>query len=182
MRTEPSVGVVVASQPQLITLKAVLATILTIVHGHVAHRFLLRQLDREPLLALGPWIALVFEPGLLHINPIGITLIACLLLRIIMFTNKVHSMQTGRTDPWRSSCWLLLTACWVSVAGAWAMMAMFHENLPSMYVDAAPATSKCDFIQPLPSLPKGDCVGISVYAILIAVHSLVWQFISAAVL
>jgi hypothetical protein len=50
------------------------------------------------VLTLGAWVPLVFEPA--HTDPFGVALIACLLLRIIMFTNKVHSMQTGGTGEW----------------------------------------------------------------------------------
>ena len=69
------------------------------------------------LLTLGAWVPLAFKPP--HADPFGIALVACLLLRIIMFTNKVHSMQTGGTDSWCSSCWRVLTACWVCIAGLW---------------------------------------------------------------
>jgi hypothetical protein len=51
------------------------------------------------LLTLGAWVPLAFKPP--HADPFGIALVASLLLRIIMFTNKVHSMQTGGTDCWR---------------------------------------------------------------------------------
>ena len=69
------------------------------------------KLVAPPLLTLGAWAPLVFEPRVLSTDPFGAALVACLLLRIIMFTNKAHSMQTGGTDLWRSWCWLLLAAC-----------------------------------------------------------------------
>ena len=60
------------------------------------------------------------------------------------------------------------------------MMAAYHVYLPTMYVQTAPATARCDFIRPLSSLPWMDCLGLCAYAICLAAHSYIWQSISAA--
>jgi Leucine-rich repeat (LRR) protein len=128
-----------------------------------------------PLLVLGQWIPLVFH--IPHTEPLSVALVACLLLRITMFTNKIDSMQTGGTDPWRSSCWLLFAACWVAVGAFWATVAVYHDYIPTIYVNTASPTARCDFIRPL-LLPWADCVALCVYAICLAVHALIWRIIS----
>jgi hypothetical protein len=123
-----------------------------------------------PLLVLGAWVPLAFKVS--DTDPFGVALVASVLLRIVMFTNKVHTMQKGGTDLWSSPCWILLAVSWLSLAGVWAMMAAYAQFLPTMYVDSAPYTARCDFLRPL-QFPSEDGAGLCLYSLLLAAHCLV---------
>ena len=73
---------------------------------------------------------------------------------------------------------MLLSACWLSIAGIYGTMAFYHDYLPTMFVHTAP-TSLCNMIKPLPSLQIGHCAMLCIYAILLAIHSLIWRSITS---
>ena len=125
-----------------------------------------------PVLVVGAWAALAVGVPL-HTDPLGVALVACLLLRIIMFTNKVHSMQSGGTDLFRAACSVVLVVCWVWMAGLWAVLAAYREYVPTLFLPAAQSTAVCDYIQPL-WLRWSDCVGLCAYCLCLAAHSCVW--------
>ena len=122
-----------------------------------------------PLLAASVWAPLLFAPVWKTSNAYGLGAAASMLIRVVMFCNKVGSMKGSRG----TASWAILISCWASLAFFWGVMARYSTTWPSIFLPGAPKTAMCDSLRPLQD-PFWDCVWLSVFSAFMALHSLVW--------